>query len=41
MNKVPTKEEINQIIDIRFSNEIHEKLKNAKVAVAGLGGLGS
>ncbi|MCO8194491.1 MULTISPECIES: sulfur carrier protein ThiS adenylyltransferase ThiF [Anaerofustis] len=41
MNKVPKKEEINQIIDIRFSNEIHEKLKNAKVAVAGLGGLGS
>lgn len=41
MNKIPTKEEINNIIDVRFSNEIHEKLRNAKVAVAGLGGLGS
>lgn len=41
MNKIPTKEEINNIIDVRFSNEIHEKLRNARVAVAGLGGLGS
>lgn len=41
MKKVPTKEDINQIIDIRFSRQIHEKLRNAKVAIAGLGGLGS
>lgn len=38
---IPTREEINQIIDIRFSSEIHTKLKNAKVGIAGLGGLGS
>ena len=28
-------------MDSRFSKEIHQKLKSAKVAIAGLGGLGS
>ena len=38
---IPTREEINQIMDIRFSEDVHNKLKKAKVGVAGLGGLGS
>ena len=37
----PTKEELEEAMDKRFSKEIYEKLKNAKVAVAGLGGIGS
>jgi len=38
---IPSREDIKNIMDIRFSKEIHEKLKNAKVGIAGLGGLGS
>ena len=37
----PTRDEINKIMDIRFSEDIHNKLKSAKVGIAGLGGLGS
>ena len=37
----PTRDEINKIMDIRFSEDIHNKLKKSKVGVAGLGGLGS
>ncbi|MBE6051382.1 MAG: sulfur carrier protein ThiS adenylyltransferase ThiF [Clostridium sp.] len=39
--KIPSKEELEEALDKRFSKEIYEKLKNAKVAVAGLGGIGS
>lgn len=39
--QLPTREEIRRICDQRFSKEIHGKLRQAKVAVAGLGGLGS
>lgn len=39
--ELPTREEIRQICDVRFSEELHQKLRQAKVAVAGLGGLGS
>ena len=39
--KTPTRDEINKIMDIRFSEDIHNKLKSAKVGIAGLGGLGS
>lgn len=38
---IPTKNDINKIMDLRFTNEIHQKLKDAKVGIAGLGGLGS
>ena len=38
---IPTREEMKRVMDERFTPEIHEKLKNARVAVAGLGGLGS
>lgn len=39
--KIPEKFDIDRVIDERFSPEIHDKLKNARIAVAGLGGLGS
>lgn len=39
--KIPNKEELEEAMDKRFSKEIYEKLKHAKVAVAGLGGIGS
>ncbi|MCR5101871.1 MAG: sulfur carrier protein ThiS adenylyltransferase ThiF [Butyrivibrio sp.] len=35
------KEELDRAFDSRFSKEMQEKLRNARVAVAGLGGLGS
>lgn len=35
------KEILNQAFDARFSKDIKEKLENAHVAIAGLGGLGS
>lgn len=41
MNKVPTKDEIENVLSMRHTKEVFEKLKNARVAVAGLGGLGS
>ncbi len=39
--QIPSKAEIQQICDQRFSPEIYEKLQQAAVAIAGLGGLGS
>ena len=36
-----TREEIDRAFDERFPAEMKEKLKNARVAIAGLGGLGS
>ena len=36
-----TREEIDRAFDERFPAEMNEKLKNARVAIAGLGGLGS
>ena len=36
-----TREEYNQICDKRFGTAVYEKLRESRVAVAGLGGLGS
>ena len=37
----PSKEQLEEAMDKRFSPEIYSKLKKAEVAVAGLGGIGS
>jgi sulfur carrier protein ThiS adenylyltransferase len=37
----PTKLEIDNALEVRFSREVYETFKQAKVAIAGLGGLGS
>ena len=37
----PSEAEFDAVKDERFSPYIYEKLKNSKVAIAGLGGLGS
>ena len=39
--KIPDKIEIDNVLSMRHTKEVFEKLKNARVAVAGLGGLGS
>ena len=39
--KIPDKREIENVLSMRHTQEVFEKLKNARVAVAGLGGLGS
>lgn len=39
--KVVTKVELEEAMDKRFTKEIYEKFKNARVCIAGLGGLGS
>ena len=39
--KIPDKSEIDSVLSMRHTQEVFEKLKNARVAVAGLGGLGS
>lgn len=39
--KIPDKSEINNVLSMRHTKEVFEKLKNARVTVAGLGGLGS
>lgn len=39
--KVPSEAEFDAVKDERFSPQIYERLKIAKVAIAGLGGLGS
>ena len=36
-----SQEELDRAFDARFPKKMQEKLRNAKVAVAGLGGLGS
>lgn len=40
-DKIPSEAEFDAVKDERFSPHIFEKLKNSKVAIAGLGGLGS
>ncbi|WBW95534.1 sulfur carrier protein ThiS adenylyltransferase ThiF [Oceanirhabdus sp. W0125-5] len=39
--EVPSKEEMEMFLKARHSPSVHEKLKNATVGIAGLGGLGS
>ena len=41
MQQMISKEELDRAFDARFPDEMREKLRGAKVAVAGLGGLGS
>lgn len=41
VDQMLTREEINQALEMRHSPEVQQKLSSAKVAVAGLGGLGS
>ena len=38
---IPDKNEIDNVLSMRHTQEVFEKLNNARVAVAGLGGLGS
>lgn len=38
---VPTKQEFENVLIERHTLPVHEKLKNAKIAIAGIGGLGS
>lgn len=40
-NRIPDKSEIDNVLSMRHTKDVFEKLKNARVAVAGLGGLGS
>lgn len=40
-DKIPSEAEFDAVKDERFSPHIYEKLRNSKVAIAGLGGLGS
>ena len=40
-DKIPSEAEFDAVKDERFSHHIYEKLRNSKVAIAGLGGLGS
>ena len=37
--KIPSREEIMDILELRHGKEIQQKLSDARVAVAGLGGL--
>lgn len=39
--RTPSEAEFDAVKDERFSHHIYEKLRNSKVAIAGLGGLGS
>lgn len=39
--RIPTREEMKQICDERFSEEVYAKMQAASAAIAGLGGLGS
>lgn len=41
MSRIPQKEEFEEMMIERHTAEVHNKLKNAHVAIAGLGGLGS
>lgn len=41
MQQMISKEELDRAFDARFPDEMQDKLRGAKVAVAGLGGLGS
>lgn len=39
--EVPKKEELEALMVSRHTPKVHEKVKKAKIAIAGLGGLGS
>lgn len=39
--RLPSREEINQALELRHTKAVQEKLRKARVAVCGLGGLGS
>lgn len=39
--KIPTKSEVTEALELRHSKELQDKLQKAKVAICGLGGLGS
>lgn len=39
--RIPSREEIEQVLELRHTEEVQNKLRKAKVAVCGLGGLGS
>ena len=41
MGELISQEELDRAFDARFSKEMQVKLRSAKVAIAGLGGLGS
>ncbi len=41
MSKIPTKEEMQEALEIRHGRDLQEKFSRAAVAVCGLGGLGS
>ena len=41
MQQMISNEELDRAFDARFPDEMRKKLRGAKVAVAGLGGLGS
>lgn len=41
MNGIPTKEEMQQALELRHGKEMQKKFRNGTVAVCGLGGLGS
>ena len=41
MQQLISKEELDKAFDSRFPKEMQTKLREAKVAIAGLGGLGS
>ena len=41
MQRLISKQELDKAFDARFPKEMQEKLRSAKVAIAGLGGLGS
>lgn len=38
---IPSESELNRAKDMRFTRELHDKLRRASVAIAGAGGLGS
>lgn len=39
--KIPTKQEIEEALEMRHTKAVQEKISNAQVAICGLGGLGS
>ena len=39
--KIPTEQEIREVLELRHTKTVQEKLARARVAVCGLGGLGS
>ncbi len=39
--KIPSREEIDEVLELRHSKEVQDQIRQARVAVCGLGGLGS